>query len=55
MGEICSVMEGYTESSIKRQLIGPLVTLGILERTIPDRPRSKLQRYVATVQLIVEE
>lgn len=55
MGEICAIMDGYTESSIKRQLIGPLVTLGILERTIPERPRSKLQKYVSSVQLIAAE
>jgi len=52
--EICAVMTQYTVTPLKRQLIGPLVTLGILEMTIPNRPKSKLQRYVSTIQVPVE-
>lgn len=53
--EIRSVMAGCSETYVRRQLIGPLATLGILKRTMPDRPKSKLQKYVSAVQLIVAE
>ena len=28
--------------------LGPLMALGVLERTIPDKPRSRMQRYRTT-------
>ncbi len=53
--EICAAMPSYTATPLKRQLTGPLVALGVLNMTVPDRPKSKFQKYVSTVQLIAED
>ena len=46
MGDIAV---GLSTNTVRRSIIAPLLEIGLLEMSIPDRPNSSKQRYIATI------
>ena len=45
--EICEFLNLKSKTYVVKEYVIPLVERGVLRMTIPDRPRSSNQRYVA--------
>ena len=52
MGDI-AVELGVNSNAVRRSIIAPLLEIGLLEMSIPDRPNSSRQRYVSTIAATV--
>lgn len=48
MGDIAVGLE-LSPNTVRRSIIAPLLEIGLLEMSIPDRPNSSKQRYIATI------
>ena len=43
-----ALMGRSDRTKFRRQVLNPLIAAGLIEMTIPDKPRSSLQRYRLT-------
>lgn len=48
MEDLLSQLNYSNRSSFRERYLLPLISEKLLERTIPDKPSSKLQRYIIT-------
>jgi ATP-dependent DNA helicase RecG len=50
MDELLITLEYNNRGSFRNRYLLPLLAEGLIERTLPDKPSSKLQRYRTTIK-----
>ena len=48
ISEAMAVLKRSNRTKFRDQVLGPLLTAGLVEMTIPDKPRSSRQKYRLT-------
>jgi DNA-binding PadR family transcriptional regulator len=48
LSKLMSIVRRSDRTKFRHQVINPLIMAGLIEMTIPDKPRSRLQKYRIT-------